>query len=212
MLKLLRSVLQLAGALAIVVVVARLVCFDAWTVPEEPWLDASVAPTLRGGDVVLVLTRGTPRLGDLVRCPDPESPGQWVVGRIAGLENDKVEIDHHVVRVNGQRFGATEACAAGRLSIEHPQTGSPTELECTRVERGDSWHLRATVPGAAVQPSVRHTVAEGRLFLLSDNLDLHDDSRDFGTLPAAQCQQRIIFRLWGKQGWGEPDGRPAVVH
>jgi len=83
-----KALLWTAGILAGVALILRLLLLKAWTVPDDPRLAASVAPTLGGGDVVLVLTRGSPGFGDLVRCKDPEDPPRFVVGRIAGLAGD----------------------------------------------------------------------------------------------------------------------------
>ena len=70
--KYLRGLLWVLGIAGVVVAVLWAFLLKAWKVPEDPVLAASVAPTLQGGDVVLVLTRGTPGFGELVRCPDPD--------------------------------------------------------------------------------------------------------------------------------------------
>ncbi len=49
------------------------------------------------------------------------------------------------------------------------------------------------------------------LFLLSDDRSYHDDSRDFGTVPADSCTGRIVFRLWGKEGWCDDKRRMTFV-
>lgn len=81
------------GTLAVVALLLRVFLFKVWTVPDDPALGASVAPTLGAGDTVLVLTRGAPGFGELVRCRDPEDVSRFVVGRIVGVEGDVVETD-----------------------------------------------------------------------------------------------------------------------
>jgi signal peptidase I len=210
--KVLRFVLWTVGIAAVVAGVLRLVLFEVWTVPDDPVLAASVAPTLAAGDTVLVLTRGTPGFGDLVRCPDPEEPSVYVVGRIVGLAGDTVEVKGRTLRVNNVTYNATEACAEPHFDIEHPQTGHRVEMDCSRVEIGSGWHYRASIGGKSQHHGDKEKkVGPGKVFLLSDNRDMHDDSRDFGTLEAGLCGERIVFRLWGSEGFGESSRRFEVV-
>ena len=89
------------GAVVLVLVIIRYSMFKTWTLPEDGWTAASVAPTLWGGDTVLLLTAGTPGMGDLVRCADPEIEGEWVVGRIVGMGGDEVDLKGRTLRING---------------------------------------------------------------------------------------------------------------
>jgi signal peptidase I len=209
--KLFRVVLWTVGGFAVICVLLRLTLLETWTVPDDPWLAASLEPTLGAGDVVLVLTRGGSEFGDLVRCPDPEDPGRFVVGRIVGVDGDNVSLSGRTLNVNGKPYNATEACEERSIHIKHPETGNDTELECSRVEIGAGWHLRAVLPKASKRDDVTKDVGKGRVFLLSDNRDIHDDSRDFGTLLHESCRQRIVFRLWGPGGWTDSDRRMTVV-
>ena len=83
--KFLKGLGWVVGVLAVLVLGARLLLLRTWTVPNDATLTASLAPTLREGDVVLLLFRGEREAGDLVRCPHPEG-GRWVAGRIVGVE------------------------------------------------------------------------------------------------------------------------------
>ena len=198
------------GTLIALALVGRLLLFDVYTVPDTGWLAASVAPTLGGGDTVLVLTRGEPSFGDLVRCPDPEKDG-YVIGRIVGTEGDQIEVKGRSLRVNGTRYDADEACAEPRRSVRHPDTDSPVELRCSRAGLGGGWHFLVTSERYSPSNDASERVAEGRVFLLSDNRDLHDDSRDFGAVPLAGCEGPIFFRLWGPGGFRESNGRFDVI-
>src|SRR5438132_14233881 len=88
------------GVIAVLCIFARILFMKVWTIPDDPVLGASLSPTLRAGDTVLVLTRGTPGFGDLVRCPDPEEPATFVVGRVAGVAGDIVETQGVSLAVN----------------------------------------------------------------------------------------------------------------
>lgn len=198
------------GALIALAVVGRLLLFDLYTVPESGWLATSVAPTLGPGDTALVLIRGEPSFGDLVRCPDPEKEG-WVVGRIVGTSGDQVELKGRTLRVNRTRYDVDEACREPRFSVRHPDSGHSMELRCSRAGLGGGWHFLGTSERYNPSNDVTARVGEGRVFLLSDNRDLHDDSRDFGTVPLETCQGPIFFRLWGPGGFTVSDRRFDVI-
>ncbi len=209
-----RMIKFLTWSLGIAVVVGgilRLTLFDVWVIPGDPLLNASLQPTMGSGDTVLVLTRGIPTLGDLVRCPDPEDSSRYVTGRIVGASSDVVELSGRALLVNGTRFDATEACVESSFTVSHPDTGNETELHCSRVEMGGGWHFRGSAQKVNRGNNFKHTVGAGRVYLLSDNRDMHDDSRDFGTMPEEQCRERIVFRLWGGKGWSDSSRRMDVI-
>jgi signal peptidase I len=199
------------GILAVLALAGRLLLFRVWTIPDDRALSASLAPSLAAGDVVLVLFRGERGFGDLVRCPDPEDPQRFVVGRIVGVQGDRVGISGGTLTVNGKRFDVTEACTESSLVVPHPTDGRPVEHVCSRVEIGGGWHFRALAPGVTESPR-EHTVGAGRVFLLSDNRSYHDDSRDFGAVPADSCKEQIAFRLWGKDGFFDHKRRFDAIH
>ena len=207
----LRFVAWVLGVAIVVGGILRLTLFVSWTIPDDALLDASMQPTLGSGDTVLVLRRGTPGLGDLVRCRDPEESSRWVVGRIVGEPGDSIELKGRALRVNGTRFDATEACVEPTFFVQHPDTGNQTEVQCSRVEMGGGWHFRGNLVKYKTGNDAKHDVGPDRVYLLSDNRDMHDDSRDFGTLMAEDCRERIVFRLWGSEGWAGGDRRMDVI-
>ena len=189
-----------AGIFAVLAIIARLTFLKVWTVPDDRVLSASMAPNLAAGDVVLVLYRGERGIGDLVRCPDPEDPQRWVVGRIIGMSGDRVSIGG-TLTINGKRYDVSEACAESTLTVPHPTDGRPVEHTCSRVELGGDWHQIAGAADGPREAAREHTVGAGRVFLMSDNRSYHDDSRDFGAVVADTCTEQIFFRLWGKDGF-----------
>lgn len=193
-----------------IVLLGRAFLFEVWTVPDGSWVAASSAPTLAGGDTVLVLTRGEPSFGDLVRCKDPEKDG-YVVGRIVGTSGDQVELKGRSLRVNGVRYDTSEACAEPRFTIRHPDTGDEMEFQCGRLDIGGGWHFAGISSRYDAGNDHSHRVGQGRFYLLSDNRDVHDDSRDFGTVPVESCQGPIFARLWGIGGWSQAARRLDVI-
>lgn len=212
--KMLKFVTWVFGGFIVLALVGRLFLYEEWVVPtsdEDAWVAASVAPTLAGGDMVLILTVGTPKAGDLVRCKDPDNPGSFVVGRIAGESGDTVEVKGPTLYVNGNRYDANEACTEPKVYVDHPDTGAEVELRCSRIEFGGTWHFRASRAVTGVADNHRQEVGANKVYLLSDNRTLHLDSRDFGTVDKETCSGRISFRLWGKDGWTDSERRLNFV-
>ena len=92
------------------------------TAEEDPYLVASVAPTLRGGDLILLWRLTPPELGDLVMCPDPEEPTRIVIGRIVGEENDRIRVEDSNLYVNDKRAGTERACYPQSFETENPSS------------------------------------------------------------------------------------------
>lgn len=210
--KLVKALLWVTGIVLVVGVVLRLALFKSWIVPPaDPVLAASIAPTLDGGDRVLILFRGTPGFGDLVRCPDPEQPTRWVVGRIVGVGGDKVVVEDNVLTVNNTRYIGETACAEKTSKIVHPFSGESLDLRCDVVTMGGGWHYRGTGVGPK-QSRVQVEVPDGKVYLLSDNRGIHDDSRDFGMVEQSTCKDQIVFRLSSKAGWLDDKKRMTFIH
>jgi signal peptidase I len=210
--KLGRGLFWITILLVIVAAVCRVAFLKSWIVPDEVPLSSSVAPTLAGGDVVLMLTRGTPGFGDLVRCEDPQDATRFVVGRIVGLSHDEVVVKGRDLIVNGKRYNATTSCAEPYTTVTHPVSGSEVRIACDRVDLGGREHYRGYSEKPSIEAGTTSLVGEGRVFLLSDDRSYPDDSRTFGPVPLETCRERIVFRVVGKEGWGDERRRMTFVH
>ncbi len=197
--------------LAVIGGLGRAFLFETWKVPDDPVLAASLAPTLRAGDFILVLTVGDIKWGDLVRCSDPDENSRWVVGRVIGMPGDDVEVKAGALRVNGMNYNATEACSVPKMEIAHPDTGAPVEIVCSRVEVGNNWHYKGSSQRHVASNDVHVSTSTNHYYLLSDNRDFHDDSRDFGDIATELCTGRPFFRLWGPDGWMNSEDRLTVI-
>lgn len=209
--KTLKFLLWTVGIFVVIVGIGRAFFFVAWTVPEDPVLATSLAPTLFAGDYVLVMTRGDVEWGDLVRCKDPEDPNRYAVGRVLGLPGDTVEIKQGVLSVNSMRYVATEACKEPKIEVWEPGAKEPFIVRCSRVELGNNWHFMGRSDEPTPSSDIKHNTSTNHYFLISDNRDIHDDSRDFGEIPAENCTERIFFRLWGKEGWFGSESRLTFI-
>lgn len=200
--------------LGVLVGALRLFLVRTWTIPDDdPNLSASIAPSLEPGDSVLLFHAMPPSFGDLVRCTDPDEPRRWVIGRIVGEGGDTIEIERGNLTINGRKAPLESACKEPKIEVSHPNTGSTVELHCNTEEIGSVLHKRAMIVGeASTIAPVKRTVAPGFFFLVSDNRAFQNDSTTYGPVPVESCDARVIFRFWGKRGFGDVESRLMWIH
>jgi signal peptidase I len=210
-----RFIVFTALVLGVIVGALRLTCLRWWQVPEDdPDLAASVAPTLRAGDWIILWRGTTPGFGDLVLCPDPEEPEEVVIGRVAAEAGDDLVVgDDGSLRVNGVRIRPESKCNVPTFTVQHPRNGDDIELRCDVESLGGHYHQRALVPQKApLRPvGVKRHVGAGTAFLISDNRYLPFDSRDFGPVPQASCRETVIFRLVSRLGFAHVESRLSWI-
>ena len=188
---------------AILVGVLRAVAIRWWRLPiNDPWLEASVEPSLRGGDLILLWRLTPPRYGDLVLCPEPNAPERVVIGRILGEADDNIVIEGASVTVNDHVIATEHACTDAKVTVKHPRDGQPVEQYCSMEKVGGTLHARASAEGQPGVPSrVATRVPTGRVFLVSDNRLFPFDSRDYGPVERSSCKESIFYRLVGREGF-----------
>jgi signal peptidase I len=211
--KLSRGLFWTAAIVGGAALLGRALFFDTWTFPDDRRFAASVAPTLRAQDRLVLIKESAPSVGDLVRCADPENPSDFIVARVGGRVGDHVELDSASLRINGRGYDAESACPDRSVVLPNPGEGPDIEIYCDKVTMGSGWHYR----GHSLKPrfgseKTSADVRPGMLFLVSDNRDWHDDSRDFGQVPVASCSHKIVFRLWGGMGMGADPLRFEFIH
>jgi signal peptidase I len=203
----LRFVVVTTVILGVLVGVLRLTCLRWWKVPEDdPDLTTSLAPTLAPGDWVILWRATPPGFGDLVLCPDPEDPNEVFVARIVGEPGDTVSIDESgLITVNNVRMRSESACDPAKITVPNPRNGDPVEMRCDTETLGGVHHQRALVPPVetAKPAAISRDVEPESLVLVSDNRLFPFDSRDFGALPLASCNEAVIFRLVSRLGFSD---------
>jgi hypothetical protein len=186
----------------VVVLVARATAIRWWRVPEgDPYLEASIAPTLRGGDLVLLWRLTPPALGALVICPEPKHPERLTIGRLVGEERDRVLVEASRVVVDGRAFPTEGDCADSRFKVAAPQNGSEMELHCEIEAAHGTLHERGDAEATADVNKLELTIGEGEAALVSDNRRFPYDSRDYGAVVRETCTETIFFRLVGAKGF-----------
>jgi signal peptidase I len=184
--------------------------FDVWTVPtDDPLLSASIEPTLSAGDLVVLSRHGSPGRSDLLRCPDPQAPGRFVVARAIARSGEKITLESEFASVDDRRTPSPHACDPPSRTMRDPSTNDDVELSCNIEDYGG---VEFTVLRAAAHPSppMQTTVTGGLWFLLSDNRHLHLDSRDYGPLDTQACKH-IVFRIVSAGGIGDSKSRFSII-
>ncbi|MBX3229591.1 MAG: signal peptidase I [Labilithrix sp.] len=174
-----------------------LLVFDVWLFDpgNDAQLAASAVPALKPGDKVLLRRGSTPGFGELVRCEHPDSPGTWVVGRIFGVRGDRVEVSDGTIQTNGKGLSAAHGCP--QQVVPHPVTQNLVTLSCGVVETG-AWSFEYLNAPEHMSGGTHSALVEaGKVYLVSDNRFMHQDSRDFGQVDETTCRH-VVFRLWGE--------------
>jgi signal peptidase I len=209
-----RIIVFCAVVLGVVVAGLRFTCLRWWQVPvDDPELAASIAPTLAPGDWIILWRASAPGFGDLVVCPDSENPGDMFIGRIAGEPGDRLEVDDAgTITVNKARARSEHACESPKFLVDNPRNGEPIELRCDVELLGGVHHKRALVPEKGLRPTpAKHEVEAGAVYLISDNRVYPFDSRDFGAVAQASCNETVVFRLVSRLGFSDVQTRLSWI-
>ncbi len=181
---------------------------EIWTIPtDDPLLAASVAPTLRAGDVLVVMRGTSIERGQLVRCKDPQAAERFVIGRAMARSGETIEINNEVVTVDRSRMPSPRGC--DHMKVFDPIRNEEVQLDCA-VQEYAGRDFNVLVSRAFPVPRVVSTVEFGKWYLLSDDLHIHLDSRDFGPIDGSTCEH-IAMRLIGPAGITDSDSRFTFV-
>lgn len=206
--KVLRFFVWVAIVLGAAVGILRATALRWWRIPaNDPELSASLAPSLAGGDLVILWRLTKPGLGSLVTCPDPDDPTAVVMGRIAAVQGNVVSLLGDEVKINGVAPQVEYNCTDLKLNVINPDTLKPVELACDMEDIGGRLHERAHGKPENIPRPFQKAVGTGQIFLLSDNRVHPFDSRHFGTLPVDSCRESVVFRLVSEKGFFDVDSR-----
>jgi len=177
-----RIVRPIVAGVALVLCILALAYMRAYEVPS-----ASMEPTLMEADrIVTVLFQGRvagPRRGDVVVLRHPNEAGQseLLVKRVVGLVGDRIKIQGGSLYRNGER-------------VDEPYTPEPMV---------DSWPMPTRYRDARRSRDVPlrldvwgFVVPEGYVFLLGDNRNFSEDSRDWGPVSVSDLVGRVIGIYW----------------
>lgn len=190
--------------------IARLTVIRWWRVPlGDPYLEASIAPTLRGGDLVILWRATEPKEGDLVLCPEPKAAGREVIGRVFAHGGDHITLGNSIL-VNRLKFETESGCDA--FKVNDPSNGQELEQHCRLEIVGKRRHPRGERDSSLPAPREGEVdVPPSSFFLVSDNRQFPYDSRDFGPVERTTCVETVIFRLMSKDGFFDVRNRLTLI-
>jgi hypothetical protein len=199
-------------AFAAIVGFLRATAIRWWRVPaDDPYLDASLAPSLRGGDLVLLWRLTPPVLGALTLCPEPKHSDRVVIGRMLGEDRNTVRIEGTHVYVNDKVLSAEGTCADDHFKVVPPQGASEVEQRCTMEVASGVAHPRGEAEATAELPNVELSLQSGEVALVSDNRRFPYDSRDYGPVERASCTDTVFFLLVSAGGFFDASRRFQYV-
>jgi signal peptidase I len=211
--KMFRVLFWVALMLGALIGLLRLVAIRWWRVPsDDPYLTASISPTLHPGDLILMWRLTKPGYADLVMCPEPKRPDRIVIGRIIGEAKDQIEVHGATVTLNNKRMGTESDCSGGNFKEHAPDTGIEVEQGCSIEDLAGHTSMRGEIPPTSNAPAeVTTTVPPDTVWLASDNRLFPYDSRDFGPVERSSCTEKIFFRLVGAGGFFETKSRNQYI-
>jgi signal peptidase I len=175
--------------------VFREIALEAFRVPT-----GSMAPTIAPGERVLVSklayrNAGVQR-GDVVVFIQPNQRSQHYIKRVAALPGDTFEMRGGVVYVNG-------------AALERSATADPEVFEEVNGPARYRIEFKPATTGQEALPAdvAKFTVPNGFCYVLGDNRNASQDSRQFGPVPLADIIGRAEHIYWPRwenlHPWGE---------
>lgn len=212
--KMFRFLFWVALIVGIFIGLLRLTAIRWWRVPQDdPYLTASISPSVRAGDLIVLWRLTKPGFGDLVMCPEPGHPERSTIGRIVGEQHDDLSVIGSSITIKGTRQTEEGNCTQRTFKERSPASGAEVEQSCSMEELGGGVHMRGDVPGQTMTPpaEVKTTVPQGMVWLVSDNRLFPYDSRDFGPVPRETCTETVLFRLVGAGGYFDTSTRNQYI-
>src|SRR5450432_2391994 len=149
--KFLRIVAWTSLIIGALIGVLRLTAIRWWQIPlNDPYFEASLAPTLRGGDWLILWRASAANYGDLVLCPEPKT-NRPVIGRIVGEAGDHLKIEGSTLTVNNALIRVDDGCEKFRVRDPSSPNGDEVEQSCSLEVIGGRTHPRGNAPQAQAE-------------------------------------------------------------
>lgn len=149
-----------------------------------------MAPTLLAGDFIISnklaygIKEKNPERGDVIVFTRSEKLGQYFIKRVVAIPGDKIALAGGELSVNGEKCQYTSV-----EKIENFEIFSETCLNSTRKI------LRAMTGQLKTQDMAEVTLKPGEFFVLGDNRDASEDSRDWGAIASDQVSGKAQL-IW----------------
>ncbi len=197
----------------LIVLLFRSFLFEPFKIPS-----GSMIPTLLIGDFILVnkyayglklpvlntkfISVGKPKRGDVVVFRYPVDPGINFIKRMVGLPGDTITYRFKQLYINGEPVGNSEQGAYSSADVKC-STPRP-DAKLLQEQLGDVKHdilFHQGTPGRDGQ----WLVPAGHYFVMGDNRDRSNDSREWGFVPEENLMGRAVG-IWMNFDWNKGCG------
>jgi signal peptidase I len=207
----------------LIVLLFRSFLFEPFKIPS-----GSMIPTLLVGDFIVVnkfayglrlpvinkkfISIGEPRRGDVVVFRYPVDPGVNFIKRTVGLPGDTITYRDKQLFINGE---AVSASVSGRYAASHVKCDTPrVDAVLEEESLGDVTH-DILIHENSGSRNGQWIVPEGHYFVMGDNRDRSNDSREWGFVPEANLMGRAVG-IWlnfdYKKGCGDLSRVGTGIH
>jgi signal peptidase I len=191
-------VVQMVYSIGLIAGVRGLV-YEAFVVPGS-----SMSPTILNGDRILARKllplHEFPERGDLIvfRNPTPSKAAAFAK-RVVAVAGDHIEIRGERVLINGNEL-ERDRVPDGRLRPLGDQVRGQVAFE---VNSGRRYLVAYGDPpdGGREQGDFEATIPERHVFVLGDNRDHSNDSRQFGSIPVGDIVGYVDYIYWPSESW-----------
>lgn len=183
-----------------IVLLFRSFLFEPFKIPS-----GSMIPTLLIGDFIVVnkfayglrlpvlntkfLDLGEPKRGDVVVFRYPQDPSVNFIKRVIGLPGDSVTYRDKRLFINGEpvEYAGSAAYLSGDVKCSTPRSDAVRHREDLGLKRHDIL-IHEAIRGRNGQ----WMVPEGQYFMMGDNRDRSNDSREWGFVPEENLVGRAV--------------------
>jgi signal peptidase I len=184
----------------LIVLVFRSFLFEPFKIPS-----GSMIPTLLVGDFIVVnkfsygirlpvlnkkiIDIAEPKRGDVVVFRYPVDPSVNFIKRAVGLPGDTITYRDKQLFINGEKIDVT---SAGRFESDQIKCTTPAvDAGLFDVQLGEVNH-KILVHGNSRSRNGQWVVPEGHYFMMGDNRDRSNDSREWGFVPEENLLGRAV--------------------
>lgn len=171
-----------------------------------------------GSKPIYLIQGSAPERGEIIVFKYPVDDSLYFIKRIVGIPGDTVETRNKVLYVNGEPIARSPIPEDSRESLEKDLLDSripPEQVEMFLEKIGDRNATvildRRSYFRADFEPI---TIPEGKYFVMGDNRDNSNDSREWGFVPMDAIRGRALFiwlSVWLDFGSGEYKFRPSRI-
>lgn len=160
-------------------------------IPFTDWRLPGWREPQRGDVVVFTVARSEERGIPRIHPADerPELPRDDFVKRIVGLPGDRIEVRHDHVWVNGQQVGLEDT---SQIFVDE----DGHDLAIQREALDGCVHAVLDDPRLPGRRRASFVVPPGRYFMMGDNRDHSNDSREWGTVRFEEMQGPAFILYW----------------